>query len=310
MNDIDYEELIRSPLDGLDDDPVSPWLIAGVGVMVGVAVGYLMTILIGSDTTTTTTPSPSVTAIAAPAVVTAPDYPEGYLELAPDLGARVEEVIVADDVITVGFAAAVSRGADPAATPWPRGGSWQLEAASGTTVDSARVIVGGFSPGAFSVQFPASDFNGEEEFNSIRLVDRWDTKQFSGSTSLPFTGEPLAIDEALSLPVSQDVTLLLTQLALGRFQGLIEWEITGADLGATVDAVVRLRDDDDAEVGSYAAFPQVLPPDIDGVIDVNWQQSFPIDQEGAVTMVVEYTVDVVQSVPVSIEFPLTDVVTG
>ena len=73
MNDIDYEELIRSPLDGLDDDPVSPWLIAGVGVMVGVAVGYLMTILIGSDTTTTTTPSPSVTAIAAPAVVTAPD---------------------------------------------------------------------------------------------------------------------------------------------------------------------------------------------------------------------------------------------
>lgn len=310
MSQIDYEELIRSPLDDLDHKPASPWWTVVAGLAVGLLAGYVVTLWNGEATENGTAEQVALTPASTIAVETlAPDYPAGYTEYAPDLAARPEEIVVDESIVTVAFTSVVARGADPAAVSWPRGGSWLLETAAGVILRSNRVVFGGQSPGAFSVQFPSASL-GSAEFDRVRLLDRWDTERLAGSTSMSFTGEPFAIEEPLSIPVSDQVTLLIPRLELGRFQGLIEWQLVGAEMGGNVNAVIRLLDDEDDEVGSYAAFPQIRQPGADGVIDVNWQRSFPIDQEGAVTLAVEYVVDVVHSTPVSVEFSLDDVPVG
>ena len=73
---------------------------------------------------------------------------------------------------------------------------------------------------------------------------------------------------------------------------------------------VRLLDVDGALIGSYERPPEVREPAEGGTLEIRWSEPFPTDQEGAVTIEVEYTVGVVEAVPVSLTFDLTDVPIG
>jgi hypothetical protein len=243
-------------------------------------------------------------------VEAAADYPRGYLELVDGFAAHSNEVILGDDVITVAFTAAARRGEDPASVSWPVGGVWLLESVSGTTAESTRVVVGRFSPGAFSVQFPAAAFNGETSFSSARIVERWDTDTFTGSVEIPFDGEPFTAPDPISIPISQEVTLLVPVLELGRFLGSAEWQATGAELGVTAQLVATLVDADGEVVGSYEGFPENFPPGEYGVQEIYWSEPFPTSQEGAVAVSLEYTVGVARMSPVSIGFDLEGVPVG
>jgi hypothetical protein len=247
-----------------------------------------------------TTPS------TVPAETVAPDYPAGYLEFAPDLAARPEVIYVEDSTVTVAFTSVVSRGKDPATVPWPHGGSWLLQTASGVTLASSRVVFGAGSPGAFSVQFPAANL-GTVDFGTIRMLGRWDAERYTGSASVPFQGEPFELTDPLSIPVNQDVTLFVPLLRLGRFSGSAEWQVSGAQMGAVVDMTAVLVDDADEEVGTFAAPTQIFEPGHEGVLDFNWQRSFPNDQEGATTVNLQYTVDVIEVTDTDVPFSLDDV---
>lgn len=308
MSEIDYEELIRSPLDDFDRGPSSPWVAMLGGLIAGLIVGYLVVVLIGGDEATPTTVASSVetTTSTVPAEMVALDYPAGYLEFAPDLAARPEVIYVEDNTVIVAFTSVASRGSDPAAVSWPHGGSWLLQTASGVTLRSSRVVFGAYSPGSFSVRFPAANL-GPAEFGTIRMLERWDAERYAGSASTPFAGEPFELTDPLSIPVNQDVTLLVPRLQLGRFSGSAEWQISGAQMGAAVDMTAVLVDDADEEVGIFAAPAQILDPGNEGILDFNWQRSFPNDQEGATTVDLEYTVDVIDVTATDVMFSLDDV---
>ncbi len=311
MSNIDYEELIRSPLDELDGrEPWPHWPLL-LGLLIGAVAGLLLgagsgesdeVVAPGSTTTSSVIPQTTV-----PISV---DYPPGFVEIAPDLAVLPREIVVEDDLITVGFTTAVRRGSDPAATAWPLGGAWTLESSGGTIVESTSVALGRFSPGAFAVQFPVDSFGGETEFVAIDMVERWDAEYFDGTFEVPFDGEPFAVAETLSIPVSQDVTLLLPKLELGRFLGSVGWEATGSELGVTTRLSAVLLDSEGERIGAYERFPENLDPSDAGAMEIFWSEPFPTDQEGAVTVAVAYTVGVVGEIPAPVTIPLEGVPVG
>jgi hypothetical protein len=306
MSQIDYEELLRSPLDEVDAHPTPPWVPLSSGLVLGLLAGTLVLLLLGGDTAPTVTTEATMETTTTTVAADVSEYPPGYVEFAPDLAARAEEILVEDDLISVAFTTVVARGADPATTSWPRGGSWLLETAAGVTVESNRVVFGAATPGAFSVQFPAASL-GPAEFHNISLIERWDPVKLTATVSLPFSGEPFRIDEPVSIPLNSDVTLVVPTLELGRFQGSIDWTIVGSDVGASVTCTPQLRDGDGAAMGTYEATPEVEPPRQEGRLDLEWQRSFPYGQEGAVTVDLDCVVDNVAVTPVSTSFSLDDI---
>jgi hypothetical protein len=190
------------------------------------------------------------------------------------------------------------------------GGVWVLESQSGAVAESERVVIGRFSPAAFTIQFPAAPFNGATDFANVRMIERWDQESFTGSVTVPFSGEPFSAPEPLTIPVSQDVTLIVQTLRLGRFLGSVQWTTNGTPLGAVVEIEVGLLDAAGERIGSYARFPEFVDPSSSGGSQIFWGQRFPIDQEGAESAVVQYTVVVPEVAPASVEFDLTDVPIG
>ncbi|MDJ0954282.1 MAG: hypothetical protein QNJ81_11445 [Acidimicrobiia bacterium] len=312
MSGIDYEELIRSPLDDVPEKSGTGWSVLIGGLGLGMALGLLVALgLGGGDDEPAVAADPATTTSTTAAPVAEPsEYPVGFVELGAGFAAKSGEVILGDELITVAFTAAARRGDDPQDVAWPVGGSWLLESASGTVVESSRVVVGRFSPAAFTVQFPAQPFNGETEFSGTSAIERWDTEVFTGSVQIPFGGEPFVAPETISIPVNQDVTLIVPTLKLGRFLGSAAWQTVGAPLGTTVAVVATLLDENGEVIGSYERFPENLDPADSGVIEIYWSEPFPIGQEGGVTVSLEYTVGVVEESPVSVSFDLSNVPVG
>jgi len=310
MSEVDYEELLRSPLDDADKRVGPGWATLVAGVVVGLIAGYLATGWVDGGSEVAVTTSSSTTTTTTIPEVNSPDYPAGYVEVAPSLAAEVNEVILGDNLITLSLTTAVERGQNPTEVGWPIGGVWILESATGTAVESSRVVVGRYSPGAFSIHFPAEAFAGETEFVRLNLVERWDTDRYAGSIETPFDGEPFTAPEILSTPINQDVTLFIPDLRLGRFLGVLGWETTGAEFGTTVRIVATLYDENGDEVGSYQRVPEIIDPGESGYMDIHWGGPFPIGQEGAVSVALEYTVGVVERTPISVEFDIADVPVG
>ena len=310
MREIDYEELIRSPLDDLEGRSGNGWGIAVAGAAFGLVLGYLFIVSLGAqeESTVGSTDAPATT--VTPQVVETPDFPSFYVEIAPSLAARVEEVILGEEIITVAFSSTVKRGSDPTEANWPVGGSWLLESAAGTTVESSRVVVGRSNPGAFAVQFPARPFNGETTFTEVQAFAFWEVDYFSGSIEAEFDGEPFTAPETLTSSVNQDVTLIVPKLTLGRFLGSVEWQTTGADLGTTMKMVATLLDENGDVIGSFSGFPSFIEPADHGISEISWSEPFPTGQEGAVSLSLDYTVGVVSEAPVSIDFDLSSVPVG
>lgn len=309
MSGIDYEELIRSPLDDIESSSGGNWGIAVIGAVVGLGVGLLMSGLGAEPVDVPTTTVPPATTTAAPAAITA-DYPADYTEILPGLAVRPEELILGEDSITVAFSSVVLRGEDPALAHWPVGGTWLLESQSGTIVESDRMVIGSFSPGSFAVTFPGIEFNGETSFALIRLIEILETESFEGSAEIAFTEEPFRAPDPVIIPVTTDITLIVPTLELGRFLGAAEWQVSGADLGATVQLEATLLDAESAVIGSYRRFPEVREPSTGATIEIQWSERFPTDQEGAVTVSLDYNVGVVAAEPSSIVFDLAAVPVG
>lgn len=310
MSNIDYEELIRSPLDELDSGNASGWGLWVVGLVAGLLTGLLLVFLVGGETDPEPALVTTTTELAVVVDVVTPDYPDGYIELAPGLGAKVSELIVDEETITMSVNTVVARGGDVFAPIWPVGGLWWLESGSGTMVESSRVVLGRFSPGVFSVEFPAAPFNGETQFAEASLVERWDQQQLTGSVEMPFLGEPFIAPEPVTITASQDVTLIVPALELGRFLGKVEWILVGPEDGGRVDLVAVLLDGEGVEVGRYDSFPNLLDPGDHGVSEIISSRSFRDAQEGAETVVLEYTVSVVEVTPVAVNFDLGAVPIG
>ncbi len=305
MSGVDYEELIRSPLDDLNEPRPGGWGLAVVGGAVGLAVGVVLVGLLGAEEPQVAAPEITTTTVAAAAPVEiVDDYPEGFVEMVADVAAKPTEVVLDGDSITVAFSVATKRGADPLEVDWPVGGTWVLESASGAVAESSRVVIGRFSPSAFSVHFPAAPFGSDTEFAEIRLIDRWDVETFEGSVEVPYQGDPFVMAEPQSVSVNQDVTLIITSLELGRFIGSVGWESSGADIGTTFEATANLLDEDGEFVGAYTRFTEIITPAEAGMREVFWSEPFPTDQEGAVTAAIDYRVGVVKSEPASVSIDL------
>jgi len=308
MSNIDYEELIRSPLDDLEPTGRPRWWLLIVGAFVGVLVGWVLVIALrGGESDSAVVSVVSTTVVAD---VIAPEFPDGYVELAPGLGAQIGELILQDDKITMSVSTLVARGGDVLAPQWPVGGTWWLESATGVVVEDQRVVLGRFSPGVFSVEFPAAPFRGESQFARVSLAERWDQHAMAGSVTLPFTGEPFVAGEPITIPVSQDVTLIVANLELGRYLGKVEWDLQGPENGGRVEIAALLLDEEGVEIGSYSALPILLDPRDHGINEILWGQPRAVDQATAVTVRLDYTVYVAEITPDNISFSLAGVPIG
>jgi len=133
----------------------------------------------------------------------------------------------------------------------------------------------------------------------------------SGTIMLPYAGAPFTAAEPVSADVGGGVSLTLPLVELGRYQGSIEWNVTGpAPQGARVIIGATLLDDAGEAIGSYGDFPSLLEPGHDGIIDLTWQQPFRISQEGTAAVRLDYTVGIVEVADTEIGLDLGDVPTG
>ena len=310
MSEIDYQELFRSPLDDSDMQRSSKLAPVGGGLVAGVAAALLIGGILGGGNEAVSEPvdvSP-ITETTLPTAVEATNYPAGYVEILPGLAVKPSELIRSEESITLSFTAAAARGGDPLQPIWPVGGTWWLETADGAGAESSRMILGRFSPASFSVEFPAEPFSQQPSRARTVLVERWDHPEISGSVSLPFAGEPFVLDEPITIPATQETSLIVEALRLGRFLGRVDWAIQGpGNPIARVLIEVALLDADENEIGRYGAYPTLLDPADSGVTEIRWQQPFPTSQEGAVSAVVEYSVGIVELVPTNVEIAIDSI---
>lgn len=313
MSDIDYEELFRSPL----DDPAAEtgWAVGVGGLMAGILTAVLISAVLGGggETESASDSPPALipsTSSPGPAAI-ATEFPPGFLEYVPGLGIRPSELLLGDETITLAFTTAVARGGDPLDPIWPIGGTWWLETADGTGVESSRVILGRFSPGVFAVEFPATPFPADAGFSRATMIEKWNQRQVAGSATVPFDGEPYALTEPLVIPVTQEISLLLERLELGRFLGRVDWAVEGPeDPVARVLITATLLDSEGERIGTYEGFPVLLDPAHSGVTEITWREPFPTSQEGAVTVEIGYAVGLMDTVPSDVSLDLSEVSIG
>ncbi|MEA2002592.1 MAG: hypothetical protein U9N84_12025 [Actinomycetota bacterium] len=285
-------------------------LVAGVvgAILLISVVGGSGDEIEGSLPSTSHTPTTEVPGNTVPV---APDYPAGYEELAAGVAARPSELIIGEETITVALTTAVKRNTDPQAANWPLGGVWHLETPTGTVVESERIILGRFSPGAFAIEFPSAPFAGDTSFVRATMVERWDHTDISGSVDLPFRGEPFLASDSVTVRLTDDVMLTIPVLELGRFLGSVEWVLRGTgDTGGRVLVEATLLDTLGNAIGSYVSFPVLLDPSESGTIDLRWREPFPTSQEGAVSVVLNYRVALVEIVATDISVDLAAVPIG
>ncbi len=316
MSGFDFEELFQSPLDEPPQPSDRAWHSAIIGLMVGLIGASLLVALVGTAGDESEEASP--TTVGAPTadvfenvVPVAPDYPTGFVEFVAGIAAKPTELVVGEASITLALTTVVKRDADPLAADWPLGGKWHLETPAGIVTESSRVILGRFSPGAFAVEFPSAQFAGDVSFARTTMVERWDHIDIAGSVDMPFGGEPFVAPDPVTIRLTDDVSLTIPMLKLGRFLGSVEWELRGTGpAGGRVVVDATLLDSLGTEIGSYSSFPALLDPSTRGVIEITWQEPFPTSQEGAVAVVLNYSVALVKVVATDVDIDLAAVPLG
>jgi len=316
VSGIDFEELLQSPLDEPRGARGEGWWPAIVGLVVGLIGSALLTSFVrgtgGEDEEALpTTTQISTTEAPANEPPQALDYPAGYEEIAAGVAAKPSEVIFGTETITVALTTVVKRDMDPLDNGWPLGGRWRLEAPDGAVADSIRVILGRSSPGAFAIEFPSGPFAGETSFSLVRMVERWDHSDVSGSVDLPFGGEPFVAPDPVTVRLTDEVTLTIPRLELGRFLGRVDWALHGAGpAGGRVLVNATLLDAGGDRIGAYSSFPVLLVPSDSGTTELRWQEPFPISPDGGVTVVLDYMAALVEEVVTDITVDLTGVPIG
>ena len=306
MSTPDFETLLQSPFDDEEKEGHRGAALVG-GVVLGIVlVGGFAVITSANDQPTL----PATTVVHAPAVdseppvARAPDpFPLGFVQISENLSAHPLEIIDLGDRYLVSFTTATRRGVDPEATEAPLGGRWHLTSDTGDTVVPTRTIYDRFRPGIFALEF---DRLPDGTVAGLRMVERWDPVTTTVSVDTPFSDTPFSIEEPLTVAVGDDATLIIEELELGRFLGSVVWSIQGdGSPRGIADLQVALMDTDDARRGSYGSFPPSRDPLPAGeALDLFWEETFPIDQDGAVRVEIEVTVSLVQ--PAVVDATFTD----
>jgi len=293
MSGADFESLLKSPLEAPRADGGTRWYLLGGGLGFGVVLALLAILASGSSSESAGSRSDMAPAVSATSVATTvPDepvefvalLPDGYLPLTDDVGVKPVAAMAEGDGLLVSVAVAVRSGGDPAEVGRPLGATWLLERKDGSRMDASGLVADRVRPGIYSVQFPDSAQPGD----ALVMTERWDAVDILQEVTVPYTNDaPYRFPVPLTLQLTEDVAMLI-EGQLGRFMGELSWLLEGSDglLGiASVDVV--LLDEAGEEIGGYGSDHGNLNPiDASDALQLFWLPDFPVDQTGAVEMLV------------------------
>lgn len=302
--EIDFDELLRSPLDPEDETRGrgAPWWPVVAVLTVGALAGWMIVAASAGAPEPSSGADEAAPTTTAHVVAEAAPFPAGYVPIGPDVAVRPEEPMRIGDRLLVPFTTVLRRGADPANVARPLGGRWELAGDAGVMAASGTVY-DPIMPSVFSVVFPVPDAFPE----SIRLVERWDPEPVTATLEMPFTALPYVVDEPVDLDLGDGVHLAVTRLELGNFQGRARWSLDGATLGI-VSLRIRLFEADGSVLGDYepAAATSLDPQRGEGFLDYVWGPGFGVDQNIAATFTLTAEVQLGVPTPADVEITLTD----
>ncbi len=310
MSSPDFETLLRSPL---DDEPESKgWGSAVLGLIAG-SVGVIgLSFILGLWATPGETPATMVTE----AVVSATDspgeltnsFPNGFSEIGGSIAMKPTATVAGDTGFIVSFATATNRDADPETTPVPLGGRWQLESTSGSVASAARLVYDRLHTGVIGVEFAGYPSDGD----ILRMTERWDPDERTGSASFSFTGTPFTTTDAVNIDLGDDVALHLTRVELGRHLGRIVWTLSGFGEPTGVAAfAVAIINQQGATVGDYVSMPSLRDPTrSSGVVDLFWDRGFNAHPDEGNIVEITASVQLVSPEPIDVVFDLETVPSG
>ncbi len=311
MTGPDYETLLRSPLD--DEAASGGWGSAILGLVGGGTAVVGLSLILGlwstPDEVLSTIPAANATTPQTSATLeTASSYPDGFAEIGGSVAMKATGVVSGDTAFIVSFATATERGHDPATTPSPLGGSWQIENTSGSVTGATRLLYDRLNTGVIGAEFPGYPGDGD----TIRMTERWDSDERTSSVDIPFTATPFSTGDAVELDLGSGVTLRLDNVDLGRHLGRIAWALSGADDPrgvATFD--VEMVDIDGVAVGGYVSMPSPRDPtQSGGTTDLFWSQGFNVHPDEGSTVRVSATVQLISPQPVDVLYQLDSVPSG
>jgi hypothetical protein len=310
MSGPDFETLLRSPL---DDEPESEgWGSAVLGLIAGSAGVIGLSVILGLWATPDEIPATTVTDAVASATDStgelANSFPDGFAEIGGSIAMKPTATVAGDTGFIVSFATATNRDADPETTPIPLGGRWQLESAGGSVTGATRLVYDGLHTGVIGVEFSAPPTAGD----TVRMTERWDPDERTGSADVPFTGTPFTATDTVEIDLGGDVTLRLTQVDLGRHLGRIVWTLSGPGepMGLAAFAV-EVVDQDGATVGTYPSMPSRRDPTrSSGVVDLFWDRGFNAHPDEGSVVEITATVQSVAPEPIDVVFDLDTVPSG
>ncbi len=310
MSGPDFETLLQSPL---DDEPESNgWGSAVLGLIVGSAGVIGLSFILGLWATPDETPAMMVTDTVAsatdpPGELTT-SFPNGFSEISDSVAMKPTATVAGDTGFIVSFATATNRDADPETTPVPLGGRWQLESAGGSVTDATRLVYDRLHTGVIGVEFAGYPSNGD----ILRMTERWDSGERTGSASISFTGTPFTTTDAVSIDLGDDTTLRLTQIELGRHLGRIVWTLSGSGepTGVASFAVAMINQQGET-VGDYLSMPSLRDPTrSSGVVDLFWDRGFNAHPDEGSVVEIAATVQLVAPEPIDVVFALDTVPPG
>lgn len=305
MSRPDLEALLQSPLD--DDREPSGWGSAALGLVAAVVAVVGLSLALGLWTTAEEAPPGAASGPEPPAsgsvVEPASPFPDGFSAISASVGMKAVAMVVEEAGVVVSFAAATERGSDPLTTPAPLGGRWQIEGTDGSVVGASRLIYDRAHSGVVGAAFPELPNEGDV----VRMTERWDPDERSGSSEIPFTGTPFTTTDAVDIDVGDGVRLGLSQVDLGRHLGRIVWTLSGPGEPTGITSFdVLMIDQEGVVVGNYVSMPGPRDPTQSaGVVDLFWDQGFNVHPDEGSTVRVTATLQLVSPEAVDVVFDLT-----
>lgn len=307
MNGPDFETLLRSPL---DDEPESRgWGSAVLGLIAGSAGIIGLSFVFGLWTTPDEIPVIAGTDTVASATDSIGEFgnsfPHGFSDVGGSVAMKPTATVDGDTGFIVSFATATHRDSDPGTMPVPLGGKWQLESADGGVTGAARLVYDRLHTGVFGVEFAGHTSDGD----TLRMTERWDPVERTGSADVSFTGTPFTTTDAVDIDLGDGITLRLTQIELGRHLGRIVWTLSGSGESTGVASfAVPIVDQQGATIGDYLSMPSLRDPTrSSGIVDLFWDRGFNAHPDEGSIVEITATVQLVAPAAVDVVFDLATV---
>ncbi len=306
MSGPDFETLLQSPLD--DESEPSGWGSAVLGLIAG-SVGVIgLSLIFGLWATPDDTPTGAFGDTVAAATDPTPEptisFPDGFSEVSGSIAMKPVATVMGDTGFIVSFATATSRETDPKTTPVPLGGRWQIESVGGTVTGATRLVYDWLHTGVIGVEFAEPPSDGD----TVRMTERWDPDERTGSVDVPFTGTPFITTDAtdIDIDIGDGITLRLTEIELGRHLGRIAWTLSGPGEPRGVAAFeVEIIDQEGEAVGTYLSMPSPRDPTKSaGVVDLFWDRGFNAHPDEGSIVRITGTPELISTEPVDVVFDL------